>query len=752
MAYSELIKNFEHIRDYMREFYVYGFKSRDEFDIKSGRSYDNERRRIESYLGDYMSFRQTASGKTLFLSIDSRSTSHNPLYKAFKSKSFTGGDITLHFILFDILYSPEIRLTLSEITKKIDREYLSRFREPMLFDESTVRKKLKEYIELGLIAAEKHGKQMLYSRKQAFDLNGWEDALNFFSEAGFDGVIGSYLLDKIECDHEHFAFKHHYITHAMESEILCELFLAISEKRFVTIQTASRVSEETVFHVIPLKIYISVQSGRRYLMAYSYRYHQMKSYRLDSILKVQIGEAAEDFDSYRAMLNQMQPHMWGVISRKDQFKFEHVEFTVRFDDNEEYIYQRLEREKRCGTVTRIDKNTARFSADVYDTWELVPWIRTFICRITSMNFSNRTVENQFIKDVEDMHYLYSGGSLVESVPNTPAVYLKKSGERLHANPDMEKGMTRQKTNDTIYHEIYGCYYNCVAKILSQAVDGVLTEESMNRIIRENCFSESFLTVLPALKKHRWQLLCDNLSTPIQHTPTMPLTTLQLRWLKAISLDPRIKLFRVNFDGLENIKPLFTPDDYVVFDQYSDGDPFEDETYIGNFHTIIDAMHQKRKLRIQYTARNGKRFTIHCIPKKLEYSEKDNKFRLIAAGSSYAGIINLAKITACELTENFSAFPQLCEIKKEHITFELVDKRNALDRVMLHFAHFEKQAERLTQNRYRVTVYYDKDEEIELVIRVLSFGPMVKVIEPSRFAELIKYRLNRQKTLWEKAVL
>jgi len=79
MAYNELIKNFGRIRDYMRDFYVYGFKSRSDFDIKSGRSYDNERRRIESYLGDYMSFRQTSSGKTVFISIDSRNTEHNPL-------------------------------------------------------------------------------------------------------------------------------------------------------------------------------------------------------------------------------------------------------------------------------------------------------------------------------------------------------------------------------------------------------------------------------------------------------------------------------------------------------------------------------------------------------------------------------------------------------------------------------------------------------------------------------------------------
>ena len=35
MAYSELIKNFDRIRDYMRQFYVYGFKSRNEYDKKS---------------------------------------------------------------------------------------------------------------------------------------------------------------------------------------------------------------------------------------------------------------------------------------------------------------------------------------------------------------------------------------------------------------------------------------------------------------------------------------------------------------------------------------------------------------------------------------------------------------------------------------------------------------------------------------------------------------------------------------------
>lgn len=48
MAYSELIKNFEKVRAYMREFYVYGFKSRTEYDAKSARSYGVDLHRIDA--------------------------------------------------------------------------------------------------------------------------------------------------------------------------------------------------------------------------------------------------------------------------------------------------------------------------------------------------------------------------------------------------------------------------------------------------------------------------------------------------------------------------------------------------------------------------------------------------------------------------------------------------------------------------------------------------------------------------------
>ncbi|MBQ8137684.1 MAG: WYL domain-containing protein [Clostridia bacterium] len=311
MAYDELIKNFDRIREYMREFYLYGFKSRNEYTQKSARSYDDARRRVESWLGEYMAFRQTPEGKNVFLSIDSRAARHNPLYAAWKTKSFTDGDITLHFILFDILHDPDTAMTLSALNDEIDA-YLSGFKEPKVFDESTVRKKLAEYVEEGLIHREKKGKTVFYRRAANVSLPG-ADLLDFFSEASPCGVIGSFLLDKLPPHPELFSFKHHYITSAMDSEITCSLLTAMGEKRNVTMRVVVRKSERiTERQAVPLRIRISVQNGRQYLLAYLPRLNRIASIRIDSILSVRPEEPCLQYGEHCLLLERMLPHLWGT--------------------------------------------------------------------------------------------------------------------------------------------------------------------------------------------------------------------------------------------------------------------------------------------------------------------------------------------------------------------------------------------------------------------------------------------------------
>lgn len=406
MAYSELIKNFDNIRSYMKEFFIYGFKTREEYDKKSARSYDNERRRIQSYLGDLVSFRQTTSGKNMFISLDGRSVTHNPLYRAFKAKSFTNKDITLHFIILDILADGEL-YTNQELLHIIDTEYLADFEEPMSFDESTLRKKLKEYEQIGLVKSVKEGRIVKYGIvTDKIQLEDYRDAIRFYTEENLLGVIGSYLEDKFEKKNEPYVFKNHYIMNAYDTEIIYQLLTAIYEKRQVEIANFSRRSEQEKHrHVIPIKLYVSTQGGRNYLICKSVDHGQILSYRIDYIQKVVLEDVIEDYEEGVAEFKKVARHMWGVVCNSSQ-KIEHIEMDIQVNEGEDFIIRRLRRERRCGAITKIDENTYRFTADVFDAYEMVPWIRSFFGRIKKVKCSNPEVVRQLKLDIKKMAQEY----------------------------------------------------------------------------------------------------------------------------------------------------------------------------------------------------------------------------------------------------------------------------------------------------------------------------------------------------------
>ena len=297
----------------------------------------------------------------------------------------------------------------------------------------------------------------------------------------------------------------------------------------------------------------------------------------------------------------------------------------------------------------------------------------------------------------------------------------------------------------IFSELYSAYYNVIAAIISDIIEGEHSEKELQKIVSERAFGESVLTIMPSFKSEKWQLVHPDMTTALEHKPSMPLTILQKQWLKAITLDPRIKLFGVEISGLEDVEPLFTQDDYYVYDKYSDGDPYEDEEYIRQFRVILEAIRKGIQIKFEMTNRFGKPMFIRCYPVRLEYSEKDDKFRVVTAGWRSVSTVNLSKIRACV---HYNGEKPLDHVEHEKqydtITLKVTDERNALERVMLHFAHFEKQAEKLDKNTYLVKIKYVHDDESEMVIRILSFGPMVEVIGSESFKKLVIEKLKKQK--------
>lgn len=304
----------------------------------------------------------------------------------------------------------------------------------------------------------------------------------------------------------------------------------------------------------------------------------------------------------------------------------------------------------------------------------------------------------------------------------------------------------------IFHEIYSVYYQTVAKILEEALDHPLKLDEICNIIEKYAFSESILSIESALREQKWQLLKSDGTTIFKNDPSMPLTTIQKRWLKSICQDPRIHLFQDDLKEIEfpEIEPLFTPNDFYIFDQYQDGDDYTDESYIRNFRMILDAIKNQYPLKITTYNHKGKKVSMKILTKYLEYSEKDDKFRVAGFGSRLGGTVNLGRIISCERTKTAENTELIHRIppRKRRVFFELEDERNALERVLLHFAHFPKKAEKIEENRYHIMVDYDKDDETEMVIRILSFGPMIKVVQPEHFINLIKERLRKQKS-WER---
>ena len=297
----------------------------------------------------------------------------------------------------------------------------------------------------------------------------------------------------------------------------------------------------------------------------------------------------------------------------------------------------------------------------------------------------------------------------------------------------------------LFSEYYGAYFDCVAEILSEAVEGTLTKEKISEIAARQGLGESVLTIPANLQNGNWPLITSDCKTPVRHLPPHPTTLLQKRWLKTLLLDPRIRLFGLTDKGLEDVAPLFDPAKIVWYDRYCNGDSFEDEGYIERFRLLLEAVKTHRKVQVIFDSHRGKHNNWTVIPYRLEYSSTDDKFRLLCHSGKWRNrTLNLSRISYVRLWGTFDPddYP-VPELTNESVTLEITNERNALERAMLQFSYLAKRTERISDKVFRMTLHYRQEDETELLIKIISFGPLVKVVEPDSFASLIKERIERQ---------
>lgn len=405
--FQELIKSFAKSREYVRDFFVYGFKTRDDFTNYSRRTYDDERRRIESWLFGYVRQDYTEKGKNISLAIDSNLLDTNPLYRVWKAKSFTDNDIMLHFFILDVLTGPD-GMTADRIADEILKNH------GVLFDVQLVRRKCNEYVREGLLSKTKDGKKLLYARSDSFlslvqKYPPLLDAVKFYQLTSPLGIIGSTLLDAADETNDFFRVKHNFFVHTLEDEILLPLLDAIHTRHCVTLTLQStKGSHIQTFSCVPLQIFISTRTGRRFLCLYREKSRRFGSARMDAIKNVKIEQPCEAFGELLEKLDGCKSKLWGIsFDSKDRQYIEHLKLTLHInEEREEYILTRIRQEGKNGTLTRLGKDTFLYEKDVFDANEILPWIRTFTGRILSIECTSQKIKSLFQSDMQKMYELY----------------------------------------------------------------------------------------------------------------------------------------------------------------------------------------------------------------------------------------------------------------------------------------------------------------------------------------------------------
>jgi len=317
---------------------------------------------------------------------------------------------------------------------------------------------------------------------------------------------------------------------------------------------------------------------------------------------------------------------------------------------------------------------------------------------------------------------------------------------------------------TLFNEIYGAYFRIAAAVLER---DSLTAGDIRDIVAEEGFRDSVLFVPEKLLPgdNSWGLLRDNgngsYSRVTSRPPVTVVTELQKRWLKAKLLEPIMRLFLSDeelsalSERLSDTELLYEPEQLRTVDAYSDGDDYSLPDYRSCFRELLQAVKNREICYIAYTSGMNEEIGRLFLPMKIEYSVKNDKFRVYCRSmkngrASGSTVINIGRITGVRRTgstcqegdDTESYFSSLrC---REPAVISVTGERNGVERFMMEFSSYEKRTEfDMETSTCQVTLWYDRADETELLIRLLSFGPVIEIIAPRSLRQQAAARVRRQ---------
>lgn len=531
---------------------------------------------------------------------------------------------------------------------------------------------------------------------------------------------------------------------------------------------------------------------------------------------------SETVDTDISNARESLKYSWGVSSTKEpignaqSIAVPHpVNFKIAYTPKQDYfIVNRLYRERRIGYLEKPDGSThLHFSVNVSDETELRPWMRSFYSRIVSCD-GMETNAFSLDDDVEDVVRVLIRDELPSKRQNSPKRILPRWEIPDDAKIILGSGV-KAREHDLLFNEVFCIYYYIIADVFVR-LSSSTKEKSYNKqeILQaiEDSFNKFYLLIgqetESLLPDEILELLIDGgflerIDRPIPgayetvkndagtgylkrqktekayvskyacepgvelYRDVVPLTTLELRWLKTIIRDQKMKLFfsKDEITLLQNLLDENAPsikalpmNKVVFFDRFRFTEKnARRETAV--LATILEGIYDQRTVRLKYhTNQKGPRHG-EFRPIVLEFSKRNNRFQGYFQNCKTNAIltINIAQIETA--TETGTAFDYsaveiaLADYRKNNTTsveIEFSNVKNIVDRILTEFSPWEKRCSYDAKTRkYRLTIFYQKPDELDLVVRLLGYGAYLCFVDKEHpiFKE-IQLRMTKQMELIE----
>ncbi|MDQ2085175.1 WYL domain-containing protein [Herbivorax sp. ANBcel31] len=398
--FNDFIKNYNIIRDILRDCFLYGCFSREGIENKrniSSRKVSYEMRRIQQYVEEkYIKVDKDGRYKLLNLTYDFMKHSDNFLINTYMTKSFTRKYLLTYFFILLYLQSKDTPCSLSTIESGLAKEgsdYLNK-----ISSKTYERKLLEMCREIGVLNYSVEKRTKLYSishdileKLDKNELNDLHMAISLYNNIIFPVTAGYFSEETLKnymyyergiIAHEvnYFNYRNVHYHSVIEEQLLWKILKSIHNRKKVNMYyklTQNQDDKNSNKPLSPYKIRYDVRHGRLYLISFNDSKRCIVS-RLDRIEKVEIIEETFNRQDFDEIYSYTMCNSWSSVPLEDKKEPENVKLEVVIDEgSENYILEKIMREAFNGILEKIEEGRYNLSFKVNDTGEIIPWIRGY---------------------------------------------------------------------------------------------------------------------------------------------------------------------------------------------------------------------------------------------------------------------------------------------------------------------------------------------------------------------------------------